>query len=86
LPLTAYRLPRGPRVIEPASAWRHPGAKAQNERLTLLRDHDWMRTLIWIVGLLAIATSLDSSLYGGLYTRAAIQMFTEMALHMKLIG
>jgi hypothetical protein len=45
-----------------------------------------MRTLIWIVGLLAIATSLDSSLYGGLYTRAAIQMFTEMALHMKLIG
>ena len=38
-----------------------------------------MRMMIWMVGLLALATSLDSSLYGGLYTRATVQMFSEMA-------
>jgi hypothetical protein len=31
-----------------------------------------MRMLIWIVGLLALATSLDSSIYGGAYTRAFV--------------
>jgi hypothetical protein len=45
-----------------------------------------VRALIWIVGLFALAISLDSSLYGGVYTRAAINMFYEMALGMRLIG
>ena len=38
-----------------------------------------MRMMIWIVGLMALVTSLDSSLYGGLYTRDALRMFSEMA-------
>jgi hypothetical protein len=38
-----------------------------------------MRMMIWVVGLMAIATSLDTSLYGGLYTRGAVQMFSDMA-------
>jgi hypothetical protein len=38
-----------------------------------------MRMMIWIVGLLALATSLDSSLYGGLYTRSTARMFSDMA-------
>ena len=37
-----------------------------------------MRMLIWIVGLLALATSLDSSLYGGAYTRAFVAMIQDM--------
>jgi hypothetical protein len=45
-----------------------------------------MRTLIWIVGLTALATSLDSSLYNGLYTRAFVNMIHDMALGMHLIG
>jgi hypothetical protein len=39
-----------------------------------------MRALIWIVGLTALATSLDSSLYGGFYSRAVANMFYDMAL------
>jgi hypothetical protein len=31
-----------------------------------------MRMLIWIVGPLALATSLDSSIYDGAYTRAFV--------------
>ena len=45
-----------------------------------------MRMLIWIVGLVALAASLDSSLYGGLYTRGVVNMFHDMALGMHLIG
>ena len=37
-----------------------------------------MRMLIWIVGLLSLATSLDSSLYGGAYTRAFVAMIQDM--------
>ena len=37
-----------------------------------------MRILIWIVGLFALATSLDSSLYGGAYTRAFVAMIQDM--------
>jgi hypothetical protein len=51
-----------------------------------MRDLYPMRMWIWIVGLLALASSLDSSLYNGFYTRAAANMFYEMALGMKLIG
>ena len=38
-----------------------------------------MRMMIWIVGLLALATSLDASLYDGLYTRGTVHMFRDMA-------
>jgi hypothetical protein len=38
-----------------------------------------MRALIWIVGGLALATSLDSSLYNGLYTRSFARMLSDMA-------
>jgi len=41
---------------------------------------------IWIVGLLALASSLDSSLNDGLYTRTFVHMIQDMALHMHLIG
>jgi hypothetical protein len=37
-----------------------------------------MRLAIWIVGLTALATSLDSA-YGGFYGRAIARMLTEMA-------
>ena len=48
--------------------------------LGILRDHGRMRAMIWIVGLLALATSLDSSLYGGFYTRGTMRMFSDMAV------
>jgi hypothetical protein len=48
--------------------------------LVILRDHDRMRVMIWIVGLLALATSLDSSLYGGFYTRGTMRMLSDMAV------
>ncbi|MFZ0066422.1 MAG: hypothetical protein WAK90_09640 [Pseudolabrys sp.] len=37
-----------------------------------------MRLAIWIVGLTALATSLDSA-YGGFYGRAIARMVTDMA-------
>jgi hypothetical protein len=37
-----------------------------------------MRLAIWIVGLTALATSLDSA-YGGFYGRAITRMLTDMA-------
>jgi hypothetical protein len=37
-----------------------------------------MRLAIWIVGLTALATSLDST-YGGFYGRAIARMLTDMA-------
>jgi hypothetical protein len=37
-----------------------------------------MRLAIWIVGLTALATSLDSA-YGGFYGRAIARMLTDMA-------
>ncbi len=54
--------------------------KQSNHRLIILRDHSQMRMMIWIVGLLALATSLDSSLYGGLYTRGFVRMLSDMAI------
>jgi len=35
--------------------------------------------MVLIVGLLALASSLDTSLYGGFYTRGIAQMFSHMA-------
>jgi hypothetical protein len=49
------------------------------QTLRILRDLYQMRMMIWIVGLLALATSLDSSLYGGLYTRGFVRMLSDMA-------
>lgn len=45
-----------------------------------------MRKLIWVIGIAALATSLDSSLYDGLYTRTFVRMIQDMALGMHLIG
>jgi hypothetical protein len=36
-----------------------------------------MRMLVWIVGLLALATSLDASLNDGIYTRAFVSMIQD---------
>ena len=47
-----------------------------------------MRMLVWIVGLLALAASLDASLYGGAYTRAFVTMINDMnkAIGLSLTG
>jgi hypothetical protein len=37
-----------------------------------------MRIAIWIVGLLALGTSLDSSLNDGVYTRAFVGMIQDL--------
>ena len=37
-----------------------------------------MRKLTWIIGLLALGASLDSSLYDGAYTRAFVYMIQDM--------
>jgi hypothetical protein len=39
-----------------------------------------MRMAIWIVGILALATSLDSSLYNGFYTKGITRMLQDMAV------
>ena len=36
-----------------------------------------MRMLTWIIGLLALGASLDSSLYDGAYTRALVYMIQD---------
>jgi len=47
-----------------------------------------MRMLTWIIGLLALAASLDSSLYDGAYTRAFVNAIQEMhtAIGLKITG
>ena len=42
-----------------------------------------MRAVLWIVAIIALATSLDASLYGGNFTRAADQMITDIARHFR---
>ena len=37
-----------------------------------------MRMLIWIVGLVALAASLDASLYDGAYTRGFVGMIHDV--------
>ena len=39
-----------------------------------------MTTLIRVIGVLALATSLDTALYDGFYTRSAYRMFHDMAV------
>ena len=45
-----------------------------------------MRQLIWFVGILGLATSLDSYHYDGYFTRGFVRMLTDMAMNMRLIG
>ena len=47
-----------------------------------------MRMLTWIIGLLALGSSLNSSLYDGAYTRALVSMIQDMhtAIGLKLTG
>jgi hypothetical protein len=42
-----------------------------------------MRTLLWTITLFAVATSLDSSLYGGFYTQAFSRMISEIAEYVR---
>jgi hypothetical protein len=51
-----------------------------------LRDPHRVRGFAWLCVLFGVATWLDSAYCDGRYVRATVQMFTEMALHMKLIG
>jgi hypothetical protein len=55
--------------------------------LKLLRDHHGVRMMFWIVGLLALATSLESSLYAGRYARHHADVFRHgYWLRLFLIG
>jgi hypothetical protein len=47
------------------------------------RNFGSMRALLLVVGLLALATTLDASLYGGHYTQAFSQMVSDMAVHFR---
>lgn len=38
---------------------------------------------MWAVALLALATSLDSSVYGGRHTQAALRMGDQIAVHFR---
>jgi hypothetical protein len=42
-----------------------------------------MRKLLWTVALIALATSLDSSLYGGFYTQSVSRMLSDIAAHVR---
>ena len=39
-----------------------------------------MRALLWAVALFAIATTMDTSLNGGIYTQAFSRMVSDMAV------
>jgi hypothetical protein len=45
-----------------------------------------MRKLIWIVGIIALAISVDSYHYDGYFGQSIVRMITEMAYGLKLIG
>lgn len=40
-----------------------------------------MRWLLWTVALTALATSLDSSLYGGFYTQTLSRMVSDIMFY-----
>ena len=42
-----------------------------------------MRKLLWTVALLALATSLDSALYGGFYTRSVSRMIADVSMYVR---
>ena len=45
-----------------------------------------MRMFIWIVGIIALASSVDSYHYNGFFFFFIVRMITEMAYGLKLIG
>ncbi|MFZ0027248.1 MAG: hypothetical protein WAL36_17585 [Pseudolabrys sp.] len=47
--------------------------------LGILRDYKSRRMMVWIIGLLALVASLDSSLYDGRYRRGTMRLFSAMA-------
>ena len=52
-------------------------------RASEARNFGSMRALLLAVGLLALATSLDTSLYGGRYTQAVSQMISDIGAHFR---
>jgi hypothetical protein len=51
--------------------------------LGIVRNPLSMRTLLWTVALVALATSLDSSLYGGFYTQGLSRMISDIAVYVR---
>ena len=51
-----------------------------------MREPYGMRAFFYSCGLLGIAMWLDVAYCNGKFGQAAVQMFTELALGMKLIG
>jgi len=43
-----------------------------------------MRGLLWTVAVLALATSLDASLYGGFYTQSFSRMLAAIVLYIHI--
>jgi hypothetical protein len=43
-----------------------------------------MRKLLWTVAVLALATSLDASLYGGFYTQNISRMLAAIMLYIHI--
>lgn len=70
------------------STIRYRGFLTLELSLTILRHPAPMRIAIWIVGLLALGASLDSSLNDGTYTRAFAGLIQDLhlALGLKRIG
>jgi hypothetical protein len=50
-----------------------------SKALGILRDYKSRRMMVWIIGLLALVASLDSSLYDGRYRRGTMRLFSAMA-------
>jgi hypothetical protein len=55
----------------------------EHDVLIIVCNHIPMRALLWTVALFALATSLDSSLYGGFYTQAFSRMISEIAVYAR---
>ncbi|HET9686329.1 MAG TPA: hypothetical protein VFP79_04025 [Pseudolabrys sp.] len=63
-----------------------PPHHTQTTQLSSLREPYGMRAFFYSCGLLGIAMWLDVAYCNGKFGQAAVQMFTELALGMKLIG
>ena len=51
--------------------------------LAIVCNHFRMRTLLWTVALVALATSLDTYLYCGFYTQAFSRMVSDIAVYVR---
>ena len=51
--------------------------------LALTRGPNSMRKLLWTVAMVALATSLDSSIYGGFYTQSVSRMLSHIAMYVR---